>query len=66
MPRTNLVGLIRHELGHLADTHVRQSGSERRADAIAKKVTGQAIRYDRDDIQTVGSGVSPRPRRLPR
>jgi hypothetical protein len=39
-------------------------GTERRADALAEVVFGREIRYDTADVQTLGAGVSPRPRRL--
>lgn len=66
LPRNNIVGLIRHELGHLYDKRVRSRGAEQRADNIAAYVTGELIKYDRRDIQTIGRGVYPRPRRLHR
>ena len=58
LPRANVLGILRHELGHLADPTPRKPGGERRADRIAKKVTGVAIRYDKAAIQTVGRGTS--------
>ena len=61
LPRRNLVALMRHELAHLADPRA----SEREADALARRVTGQAIRYDAGGVQTVGKGGR-RPRGLHR
>lgn len=64
LPRSNVVGLIRHELGHLADQSSRR-GAEQRADDIAEQVTGVRIRYDRRDLQTThNSGRWPRPKHL--
>lgn len=67
--------LIRHELGHAVESLYAYSTVERRigvpiltperyADAVAKAIWGDTIRYDADDVQTLGKGVSPRPRRL--
>jgi len=67
--------LIRHELGHAVEalyaysTIHRRTGipiltPERYADAIAESIWGDTLRYDADDVQTLGEGVSPRPRRL--
>lgn len=64
LSRNNLVGLIRHELGHLSDPTPQARGAEARADRIARDVTGRHIRYDRDDIQTAGKGRATRPRYL--
>lgn len=65
MSKANVVGLLRHELGHLADVRVEQRGSERRADLIAEFVSGEPVRYDARDVQTTGRGRS-RPKYLPR
>ena len=67
--------LIRHELGHAVEALYAYSTVERRigvpiltperyADAVARGIWGDTIRYDADDVQTLGEGVSPRPRRL--
>lgn len=61
----NIVGLIRHELGHLADRDPWGPGSEQRADDLAESATGERVRYDRRDVQTVGRGRYPRPTNLP-
>lgn len=61
LPTNRIIGLIRHELGHLSDARVTQPGAEQRADDIAEMVTGQPIRYDAKDIQTIGAGKYPRP-----
>lgn len=64
--RENILGVIRHELGHIADPTPRvDHRAEQRADDIAEYVTGRKIRYDANDVQTVGRGVYPRPAYLP-
>ena len=66
LPIANLIGLIRHELGHVADERIHARGAEQRADDIAEYVTGHKIFYDTRDIQTVSRGKYPRPRYLHR
>lgn len=66
LPEQNVLALFRHELGHLVDEHVHEPGAEQRADDLAEYVTGEPIRYDADDIETLGPGVYPRPLHLPR
>lgn len=66
LPENRVVGLLRHELGHLADPWIDRPGAEQRADDIAEVVTGQRIRYDLDNIQTIGPGTYPRPLHLHR
>lgn len=66
LPYENVVGLMLHELGHIYDDRVSEPGAERRADRIAKRATGFVIRYDKDFIQTIGRGKSPRPPHLHR
>ncbi len=66
LPRANVVGLVRHELGHIADPWPTERDAEQRADDIAEFVTGVRVRYDRQLVQTVGTGTYPRPRRLHR
>lgn len=61
MPRENIVAVLRHELGHAVDP----LASEAEADRIAERVTGRRIRYDADNVQTIGRG-GPRPRHLHR
>jgi hypothetical protein len=72
--------ILRHELGHAVDAFYAtatirrrlwldgrrdwQATPERLADAIAFGLWDEPIRYDDDDVQTLGPGVSPRPRRL--
>lgn len=62
----NVLGLMLHELGHVADIDVSKAGREQRADDIARWVTGLRISYDGRNIQTVGPGRYPRPRNLHR
>jgi hypothetical protein len=67
LPLAQLRGLLRHELGHLADRDWSRPGAEQRADDLAERATGQRIRYARDTlVQTTGPGIWPRPRRLHR
>jgi hypothetical protein len=61
MPDENIIGVLRHEFGHLADSAWQQPGREQRADNIAEAVTGTKIRYDDKDVQTIGAGKYPRP-----
>ena len=62
--RASLVGLLRHELAHLA----RPDLDERGADALASRVGGQAVRYGADLVQTVAPRAlhARRPAHLPR
>lgn len=58
-------GVLRHEFGHALAFHVfTPDHAERDADIVAALVFGTPIRYDADDVQTTGEGVSPRPARL--
>ena len=58
-------GVLRHEFGHaLAFFTHSPEHTERDADTVAALVFGAPIRYDADDVQTTGEGVTPRPRRL--
>ena len=67
LPIENLIGLVRHELGHLAEPgDATWRPSEQHADDVAERVTGERIRYDSRDVQTVGRGKYPRPRHLHR
>lgn len=66
LPKENVIALLRHELGHCSDLAVGSKGSEQRADDIAEFVTGQRIRYDGNDVQTIGKGRYPRPKYLHR
>jgi hypothetical protein len=78
LPRSRLVGLMRHEFGHALEYRFgvkeleRRLGRrlpgevERRADAIAESVWEEPIVYDKKFVQCVGvKGTSPRPRHLP-
>ncbi len=65
LPSANLVALVRHELGHLADPTPGKPGAEARADRIAYEVTGQEIRYDNFGLQTTShKGRKTRPKHL--
>lgn len=66
LPKENVVGLIRHELGHLSDERIEQARREQRADDIAEYVTGGRVNYDSRNVQTIGRGQYPRPRNLHR
>tara|TARA_R110002060_G_scaffold30712_2_gene41244 strand:+ start:4479 stop:4871 length:393 start_codon:yes stop_codon:yes gene_type:complete len=62
-----MVGLIRHELAHaLFLLEGEEDHSEQDADDLAEEVFGTPIRYDRMNVQTIGSGVTPRPKHLPK
>jgi len=67
--------LIRHELGHAVEALYSYSTVQRRigvpiltperyADAVAQGIWGDTIRYDADDVQSLCTGVTLRPRRL--
>lgn len=66
LPKHNLIALLRHELGHVADPFPNKEGAEQRADDIAEIVTGEKIRYDAVHLQTVKKvGTTyPRPKHL--
>lgn len=73
LPKTNLDGILRHELGHVVDLIVPASQLsswelpetvERRADAIAAAIWGQPIYYDDLLVQTTQPGAFPRPEGL--
>lgn len=58
-------GILRHEFGHAVLFFAgRLRHTEREADAAAERLWGDPIRYDTDDVQTLGPGVSPRPAHL--
>ena len=63
MPQSNLVALMRHELGHLCDPvpYVPNTGREQAADDIAEAITGERIYYDGMALQTLEPGEYPRP-----
>ncbi len=63
LPAANIAGLLRHELGHLADTvpYRLNAGREQAADDIAEAVTGERIYYDKRAVQTLSRGEWPRP-----
>lgn len=53
-------GVLRHELGHAADTET-TFGYEARADRIAGKVCGVPIRYTKEGLQHATHGKPKRP-----
>lgn len=59
----NIIGILRHELGHLCDLepYIPNSGQEQLADNITEYVSGAKIYYDSDDVQTIAPGKYPRP-----
>lgn len=59
-----ILGLLGHELGHLADLDSDQPGAEARADKLALQATGKRILYDEDDLQNVYRGQAKRPKTL--
>lgn len=66
LPRSNVLGVILHEFGHLADMTPNAPGAEQRADDLAELFSSYRISYDSRDIQTIGRGTYPRPIRLHR
>jgi len=75
MPKSVITGVMAHELGHIVDFAVAQEGlkqsygrlpetPERRADAIAERLFGLKISYDKYDLETTGPGTRPRPKHL--
>lgn len=67
--------LIRHELGHAVEALYSYSTVQRRigvpiltperyADAVAQGIWGDTILYDDEDVQSLCTGVTLRPRRL--
>lgn len=66
--------ILRHEFGHALDYHLGDKldemyrdlpqTPERRADAIAEAVWGDPVLYDKDTVQSLQHGVTPRPRKL--
>jgi len=68
---SQIQGVLRHELAHAVELelgdelgqiwHSLPRGAERRADAIARRIWDDPIRYDIQDIQTIGHGKSLRP-----
>lgn len=77
--RARQLGIVRHEISHALDLLLSPkgfralmhkdrsawSGPEARADALAARIFGSPIRYDRDGVQTIGAGGR-RPQNLPR
>lgn len=74
-PIDRVWGVLAHEAGHLIDYFVDEAElkrmwrtlpatSELRADFLADHVLGFKIGYDKDDVQTIRGGETPRPARL--
>jgi hypothetical protein len=58
-------GVLMHELAHCwCIAHGFAEHTERECDKVAEELFGKVIRYDDDDVQTVGEG-GPRPAYLP-
>ena len=76
LPEHNVMGLMAHEFGHAIDFRYGKAALEKRlgslprdveerADAIANKVFGITIRYDKHLVQCVScKGTTPRPKGL--
>ncbi len=64
LPVENILGVLRHEFGHICDPNAANRGREQMADNIAEIVTGTRISYNERDVQTIGPGKYPRPRHL--
>ena len=78
--RSRQDAIIRHELAHALDfmipsidltviadklrKQILPRTPERRADALAYAIWGDTIRYDKDEVQTLGKGVDLRPAHL--
>lgn len=55
-------GILMHELAHCwCIQHGHEEHTERECDDVARELFGEVIRYDDDDVQTTGDGVTPRP-----
>jgi len=78
-PRHRSDAIIRHELGHVLDFVLSDvmlsdfchavgvdmpSTDERKADALAEAIWGEAILYDGEEVQSLRYGVTPRPAHL--
>ena len=63
-PLENILGVLRHEFGHIADPNAANRGREQVAHDIAEIVGGRRINYDVNDIQTLAPGKYPRPKHL--
>lgn len=60
-PMHRVDALLRHELAHGLLLTLHQPHTERDCDRTAELVFGAPIRYDAEDVQTLGPGVHPRP-----
>lgn len=65
-PMSRVDALLRHELAHGLLLTLNQPHSERDCDKTAELVFGDLIRYDAEDVQTLGAGMHPRPGYLKR
>ncbi len=58
-------GVLMHELAHVSLMFANKDDhSEREADEHAHALWGKTIRYDVEEVQTTGRGVTPRPKHL--
>jgi len=65
-PRHRVCALLMHELGHvLLMRDGDYTHSERYADEIAELCFGVPIYYDKEGVQTLNTGIRPRPNHLP-
>ena len=60
---SRIIGLIRHELGHLCLSNY-PNHSEQQADDIAEEIWGDKIYYDAESVQTIVPLNYPRPRHI--
>lgn len=62
-----IIGLLMHEMGHILAAHrYGLDHTERQADAMAETHFKMLLRYDTDNVQTIGPGRRPRPKELPK
>ncbi len=63
--RGRQIGVLMHELGHVAFLQRgNEDHTEREADKKAEELWGAKISYDDEDVQTIESGTRPRPAHL--
>lgn len=62
-----VTAVLAHEMGHAALFRANQpEHTEREADVVAEALFGVQIHYDADTVQSLRTGVRPRPGSLPR